>query len=43
MPYDEFLEYRCDKLTKDLLKEIDDLSVQEIRDKYFKVEVYEND
>ena len=43
MPYDEFLDYRDDKLTKALLKEIDNLSIQEIRDKYFKVEVYEND
>lgn len=41
MPYDEFFEYRDDKLTKALLKEIDNLSVQEIRNKYFKVEVYE--
>jgi len=41
--YDEFFEYRDDKLTKALLKEIDNLSVQEIRDKYFKVEVYDND
>ena len=41
MPYDEFLEYRDDKLTKALLIEIDNLSVQEIRNKYFKVEVYE--
>ena len=41
MPYDEFLDYRDDKLTKALLKEIDNLSIQEIRDKYFKVEVYE--
>jgi hypothetical protein len=40
IPYEEFLEYRNDKLTKELMKEIDDLSVREIRDKYFKTEVY---
>ena len=29
--------------TKELLKNIDDLSLKEIRDKYFKMEVYEDE
>lgn len=43
MTYDELKKCRKVKETKKLLTEIDNLSVAEIRDKYFKMEVYENE
>ncbi len=39
--YSEFLEERNKELTNELLNEIDDLSIDEIRNKYFKMEVIE--
>ena len=41
LSYKEFLDNRDIKKTKELLKDIDNLSVDEIREKYFKVEVIE--
>ena len=43
LDYTEFLKGRDKKLTEELLNEIDTLSFEEIRDKYFKVEVIENE
>lgn len=39
LSYSEFLSYRDEKKSKKLLEEIDSLSIQEIRDKYFNKEV----
>lgn len=39
----EIYKLRMVDETKELLKNIDDLSLKEIRDKYFKMEVYENE
>ena len=41
--YAEFLKHRDNRLTDDLIKNIDNLSIQEIREKYFKIEVEDND
>ena len=39
----EIYKLRMVDETKELLKNIDDLSLKEIRDKYFKMEVYEDE
>ena len=43
LDYSEYLNCREEKLTKELLDEIDNLSMEEIKEKYFKVEVIENE
>ena len=43
LDYSEYLNCREEKLTKKLLDEIDNLSMEEIKEKYFKVEVIENE
>lgn len=41
--YKEFLKYRDHKKTKELLKDLDILSLQEIKEKYFAMEVVEGE
>lgn len=43
LDYAEFLKGRNKKLTRELLNEIDNLSMNEIREKYFKMDVSENE
>lgn len=43
LEYNEFLSQRKKSLTKKLLKDLDVLSFKQIREKYFKEEVYENE
>lgn len=43
MSYSDFLRSRDKKATENLLKEIDDLSLEEIKDKYFRTEVFDGE
>ena len=43
LDYAEFLKGRDKKITSELLNEIDNLSMSEIKEKYFKMEVIENE
>ena len=43
MDYNEFLKFRNKELTNTLLKDLDVLSLEEIKNKYFKEEVIENE
>ena len=43
LDYSEYLKNRDKEKTNMLLKEIDSLSLEEIRNKYFPVEVFENE
>ena len=43
LDYNEYIKFRDEKATGELLKDLDILSLQEIKEKYFKEEVIENE
>ena len=43
MDYNEFLKFRNKEIKNTLLKDLDVLSLEEIKNKYFKEEVIENE